>query len=237
VYHHTRTVYTSPDTIYTSPATEGYTTYPSSVVVTPPSATDQAFHDGLAAGRAEAVTIAGGAYFLYDRLIKPTFWEDEDEGFWEEEDEGATFEEELSETRAVMSELKAEFEATDPLVSRIQAPPSGRYEGDSAEDDEGDQSVITHLTFEGDGRVQGWGNDGVDGAYVIKEGRWSSTPDVAGGARVAWIEKYDDGFEVALRGQVRKSDGAILGMWASTRGVSGSVKLDLRPPNQRPSIM
>lgn len=44
------------------------------------------------------------------------------------------------------------------------------------------------------------------------------------GGRVAWIEEYDKGFEVALRGQIR-ADGTIRAMWASTVGVSGTVDL------------
>lgn len=133
---------------------------------------------------------------------------------------------ELTDTRQLMRTLEAEFGQTDPLVSSIQAPDSGKYLGDSAEDDDGDQSIMTHLNFEESGKISGWGRDGVDGLYTIKEGRWSSTEMGTGGARVAWIESYADGFEVALRGQVRKSDGAILGMWSSSRGVSGSVKLE-----------
>jgi len=106
-------------------------------------------------------------------------------------------------------------------------PLSGRYVGESAEDDDGDQPVSTHLTFDKDGRVTGYGFDDVDGPYLIKDGRWSTREGKLGGGRVAWIEKYDDGFEVALRGQIR-DDGVIRAMWASDRGVSGSVELVLR---------
>ena len=60
--------------------------------------------------------------------------------------------------------------------------------------------------------------------------------------RVAWVECYQNPpqafcrefegapFEVALRGQVR-ADGTILGLWASSRGISGSV--ELLPPNKQ----
>lgn len=192
------------------------------VVTAPASDTDRAFHDGLWSGRLEAATIVGGAAYMHQKMMSMS--EEEEE---EEEAKGAVpYNRELEQTRQLMPSLAVEFEQTDPLVSSIQAPASGRYEGDSAEDDDGDQAVMTHLTFEKDGRIRGWGKDGVDGSYAIKEGRWCSAEDGIGGARVAWIESYDDGFEVALRGQVRKADGAILGMWASTRGVSGSVKLD-----------
>lgn len=184
-------------------------------------ATDRAFHDGLWAGRIEAAALVGGAYYVNYIMNNR---DDEEEGA--SYDHNRMYNRELTGTRQLMRTLEAEFEQTDPLVSSIQAPDSGEYVGDSAEDDDGDQSVVTHLKFEKDGRISGWGQDGVDGRYAIKEGRWSSAEKGTGGARVAWIESYDDGFEVALRGQVRKSDGAILGMWASSRGVSGSVKLE-----------
>jgi len=197
-----------------------YYSSPSDVVVTTPNsplATDAAFHDGLWAGRLEAVFLVGGAAYLADSIREEERLEEEDEDVYTEE---------LAWTRALMRELQAQFQATDPLAARISAPFSGRYTGDSAEDDDGDQEVVTHLVFEDDGTVRGWGEDGVDGTYNITDGRWSPSPDQTGGARVAWIETYDDGFEVALRGQVRKSDGALLGMWASSRGISGSVKLE-----------
>ena len=54
------------------------------------------------------------------------------------------------------------------------------------------------------------------------------------GVRVAWIESYQNPpfcrefegapFEVALRGQVRP-DGIILAIWASSRGIGGTVEL------------
>jgi len=202
---------------YSSVPEPVYYSSPQAAVVTPPSATDQAFHDGLWAGRLEAVFLAGGAVYLADRL--------KEEGRCEKDDEDI-YAEELSLTHALMRELQTQFQATDPLAALISAPFSGRYTGDSAEDDDGDQDVVTHLVFENDGTVRGWGEDGVDGTYNIRDGRWSPSPDQMGGARVAWVETYDDGFEVALRGQVRKSDGALLGMWASSRGISGSVKLE-----------
>jgi hypothetical protein len=231
VYRPSRTVYRSPPTtVYTSPdvyTSPGVYTSPSAVyappstVVVPRSATDEAFQSGLWAGRVEAVAVAGAGYYLYQKLNG-----DEDDGDFESPDGFISYSDELMRTTLMMDTLREEFGSTDPLVSAIQVPASGKYTGESAEDDDGDQSVMTHLAFEKDGRIRGWGNDGVDGRYKIKQGRWSSAEDGTGGARVAWIESYDDGFEVALRGQVRQSDGAILGMWASSRGVSGSVKLD-----------
>merc|ERR1719274_381164 len=204
----TRTVYTSPT--YSSPTTyydydydapSTVYTSPEPVEVFPQSATDKAFHDGLWAARLEAVVIAGGLYSLYD-TVKPGF-DGEDEG----EDDGIVF--------------KEEHRTTDPLVAAIARPSDGRYEGRSAEDDDGDQSVVTHLTFLPNGTVKGWGEDGVDGRYVIKDGVWSTGGEGIAGGCVAWIEKYDEGFEVALRGQIR-ADGAIRALWASSVGVGGS---------------
>lgn len=160
--------------------------------------------------------------------------EDENEHEHEQEDDAryarVLYEAELRDTLDLMDVLRAEHAQTDPLVSAIHMPASGKYEGRSAEDDGGDQGVMTHLTFKADGTVEGWGEDMEDGRYVIEDGVWSTTTGgdddgtVRTGGRVAWIEKYDEGFEVALRGQVLP-DGAIRAMWASTIGVSGSVDL------------
>ena len=194
--------------------------------------------------------VCAGACYLYEHYVKPALEEeeeDDDEEEKEEEEEAAAakiYEAELALTRDLAKELKAEHAKTDPLVSEIQRPRSGRYDGRSAEDDDGDQGVVTHLHFHKEGTIGGWGHDQVDGRYVIQEGVWSTSgsdeapcdphdgvpcvpvPVVATqpGARVAWIEKYDRGFEVALRGQVR-ADGTILALWASSVGVRGSVEL------------
>jgi len=215
-YDSPTTVYSSPNTVYTSPSIS---------VFPPPSVTETAFHNGLWAVRLESVTIAGGAFYLYENHVRPAL---EDEEMEDEEDAGEIYEAELAATRALIKELKAEHAETDPLVSAIQQPRSGRYEGRSAEDDDGDQGVVTHLAFRRDGTVDGWGEDGEDGRYTIQEGVWSTTGGdetmLLAGGRVAWIEKYDEGFEVALRGQIR-ADGTIRAMWASSVGVSGSVEL------------
>lgn len=198
-----------------------------------PAATDRAFHDGLWAGRLEGLTVGGVAYFLYDNAKRAGEYKDEDGEYNDEDEEDVDdrilYERELAETRALMQELKEEHGQTDPLVTSIQKPADGRYVGSSAEDDDGDQPVAVHLEFKQDGTVQGWGYDGVDGRYVLTDGVWSTTGGGGGlagllGARVAWIEQYDEGFQVALRGQVR-ADGTIRALWASTVGVSGSVDL------------
>jgi len=174
--------------------------------------------NGLWSGRLEAVAVAG--------LVTAAAAAIERDENGESRPLSSDYTNELTETRALIRELQAEHEGTDPLVAQIQMPLSGKYVGESAEDDDGDQPVSTHLTFDTDGHIEGWGLDEVDGLYVIKEGRWSTREGKLGSGRVAWIEKYDDGFEVALRGQIR-DDGVIRAMWASDRGVSGSVELVL----------
>merc|ERR1719152_866446 len=188
----------TPTTVYRSSPSRTYVySEPSErVIITSPA--DTAFHNGLWLGRLESATLLGGAYYLYNS------WKGEDE--WDEVDDDVIwYAAEEAETRGLMKELVAEFDQIDPLVAAIRTPTSTRYVGRSAEDDDGDQDIVTELTFN-------------------KDGRWSSTGDELGGARVAWIEEYAEGFEVALRGQIR-ADGTIMGMWASDRGVSGSVEL------------
>lgn len=186
---------------------------------------DESFHDGLMAGRAEAVVIVGGAALLYRN------WREGEGRFEEEGEDGVavttvSYEEELEATRRLIGELEAEHGSADPLVCAIQLPLSGMYVGSSAEDDDGDQDVRTLLEFEKDGTLTGRGFDSEDGPYAIQEGRWSVAEGRLGGGRVAWIERYEDGFEVALRGQIR-DDGVIRALWASDRDVSGSVDLTL----------
>ena len=103
--------------------------------------------------------------------------------------------------------------------SPAQRPVSGQYCGDSAEDDQGDQAVVSNLKFGADGSITGDGIDGVDGAYTLS-GRWA-------GDRCAWIERYHDGFEVAVTGTVERS-GDIFILFCSSRGISGSADLKLR---------
>lgn len=207
------------------------------------SATDEAYWNGVWTARAEAVAVAVAAAVI-------TTKDGEDDTSWgaEEDEEGAAdafsssidYVRELEETHALMEELEEELRRNeDPLVVSIERPVDGTYLGESAEDDAGDQDVKTRLTFGVDGTIIGTGYDGVDGAYTIREGRWSTSalaaddesgarPYVEGfraaPARVAWIEEYDEGFTVALRGQVRP-DGSILAMWASSRGVGGTAEL------------
>lgn len=175
------------------------------------------YWNGVWTGRAEAITIAGVAAYLHQNSGN-----DDDEAA-SGAGGGVSYQQELKETRALMRELEEEYAASDRLAAAIERPVDGKYEGESAEDDGGDQGVATSLTFHRDGTLSGAGDDAVDGKYSIGEGRWSAQ-------RVAWIEKYDEGFEVALRGQ-RRPDGSIRALWASSVGVAGSV--ELRAPQRR----
>ena len=99
----------------------------------------------------------------------------------------------------------------------MQRPVSGQYCGDSVESDKGNQDVVTNLRFLSDGSVRGDGFDGVDGAYTLA-GRWA-------GGRCAWLETYKS-FEVVVTGTVKKS-GDIFIKFCSSRGISGTVELEL----------
>lgn len=177
---------------------------------------DTAYVNGLWTGRLEAVTFAAAGALAYQKVTKAV--EDGDEPI-DGGEQGVDFDTELAETRALMRHLKDERAGgTDDLVALIERPIDGVYTGESAEDDAGDQAVRTTLSFGRDGLITGHGYDEADGAYKIREGRWSKN-------RVAWIEEYVQGFEVALRGQVRP-DGTIVALWASSRGIGGTVSLD-----------
>lgn len=187
--------------------------------------TDKAYINGLWTGRVEAVTFAAAGAFAYQSVMSTLnvhglHREDEDEDEPLEPGDGElriSYRQELTDTRSLMRTMEADHAAADELVTAIERPVDGVYTGESAEDDAGDQAVRTTLTFERDGRITGHGYDEADGAYQIREGRWSKN-------RVAWIEKYAQGFEVALRGQVRP-DGTIVALWGSSRGIGGTVSL------------
>lgn len=115
--------------------------------------------------------------------------------------------------------------AQKPLV---QPPVSGEYWGSSEESDEGDQAVRCTVTFERGGTVTGRGTDGVDGAYRITDGRWGAL-DSDSKLTVGWIERYDQGFEVAVKGRYDVGNGKITARFTSSRGVSGAFELTLKP--------
>ena len=128
----------------------------------------------------------------------------------------ALYAQELADVKSLMRTLESDF---DPSRAPVQRPVSGQYTGDSNEDDKGDQAVVSNLEFGADGSITGDGIDGVDGAYTLS-GRWA-------GDRCAWIERYRDGFEVAVTGTVERS-GDIFILFCSSRGISGSADLKLR---------
>ena len=128
----------------------------------------------------------------------------------------ALYAQELADVKSLMRTLERDFDASRAPEQR---PVSGQYCGDSAEDDQGDQAVVSNLKFGADGSVTGDGVDGVDGTYTLA-GRWA-------GDRCAWIERYRDGFEVAVTGTVERS-GDIFILFCSSRGISGSADLKLR---------
>ena len=128
----------------------------------------------------------------------------------------ALYAQELADVKSLMRTLEKDFDASRAPVQR---PVSGQYCGDSADDDQGDQAVVSNLKFGADGSITGDGIDGVDGAYTLS-GRWA-------GDRCAWIERYGDGFEVAVTGTVERSGGIFI-LFCSSRGVSGSADLKLR---------
>ena len=122
------------------------------------------------------------------------------------------YQERLNAWKNVTRALESEFDVN-------VRPVSGLYEGSSTEDDKSSQEVVTNLRFGPYGTITGDGIDGVDGAYTLA-GRWS-------GDRCAWIERYGDGFEVAVTGTVERS-GDIFILFCSSRGISGSADLRLR---------
>ena len=128
----------------------------------------------------------------------------------------ALYAQELADVKSLMRTLEKDFDASKAPVQR---PVSGQYCGDSAEDDKGDQAVVSNLKFGVDGSITGDGVDGIDGTYTLA-GRWA-------GDRCAWIERYRDGFEVAVTGTVERS-GDIFILFCSSRGISGSADLKLR---------
>lgn len=188
------------------------------------SANEQSFWHGVATGRVEAVSVMALGAYLY-RKEKDSRWRSSGDNYAEYAAAAAaggdpvSYVRELEETRKLLKELDAELSGS--VEPAIEIPADGTYRrAESAEDDGGDLAALTTLRFHREGTVTGSGHDGVDGAYKIRSGRWSKR-------RVAWIEEYVEGITVALRGQVRP-DGSILALWASSRGVGGS--LELAPP-------
>lgn len=106
-------------------------------------------------------------------------------------------------------------------------PPSGEYWGATEEEDEGDQAVRVTLKFGRDGRMNGRGNDGVDGFYKIRDGLWWAESD--GTVRVAWKEVYDEGFTAICHGTLDPATAKITASFASSRNVGGFFSLKPKP--------
>jgi len=121
----------------------------------------------------------------------------------------------------LLAKLKASGDAT--------APPSGEYWGKSEESDEGDQAVRSTISFRSDGTVTGRGKDGVDGAYRITRGRWGVRDNGGKPTEVAWIEVYDEGFSVAVKGKYHPRSGTLKARFTSSRGVRGTFELAPKP--------
>lgn len=143
-----------------------------------------------------------------------SFLDGDDKGAWE----GA---EQRHEKLLASLDSKAKQRGAD-------APLSGEYWGRSEESDEGDQSVRTNLAFGSNGSVSGRGRDGVDGSYRISRGRWGVL-DGQTKPTVAWIEDYDEGFKVAVKGSYDARTGKIEARFTSSRGVGGSFELVPKP--------
>merc|ERR1712005_46522 len=74
---------------------------------------------------------------------------------------------------------------------------------------------------------------GEDGYYTIKDGRWGAldtvNPFKNGIIKVAWKEKYDQGFEVMVEGEYNTRTGKIKAHFESSRRVSGTFELAPKP--------
>ena len=75
--------------------------------------------------------------------------------------------------------------------------------------------------------VEGRGNDSADGAYKITKGAWGVAEQ--GDITIAWVEKYDQGFEVLVEGVYDARGGKIKAAFYSSRSVSGKFELALKP--------
>ena len=105
----------------------------------------------------------------------------------------------------------------DELFVTEGAPPkSGRFVGETMESDGSIQIVRANLQFANKGKISGSGADSVDGSYRV-QGAWK-------GSRVRWVESYNEGFSVTVRGDV-KEDGTIDCRFRSSRGIQGRFKL------------
>ena len=143
-----------------------------------------------------------------------------------------TWEDEKKRHEDMYQELKPSslFADTSARPGGTPRPKSGEYWGSSEESDDGDQSVRSHITFDGNGAVRGRGNDGEDGPYVITRGVWGKRAgDEEHEVTVGWIEQYDQGFEVVVEGFYDAKTGKIEARFLSSRGVRGRFMLAPKP--------
>merc|ERR1712224_79956 len=70
-------------------------------------------------------------------------------------------------------EVLEELEEALAKSKETTPPTTGEYWGGSEESDGADQSVRSTIRFGSDGSISGRGNDGEDGYYTIKNGRWA----------------------------------------------------------------
>lgn len=140
-------------------------------------------------------------------------------------DSGSSWKKTVGGHKALLAELHLALKGE---MLGEEAPPSGEYWGSSEESDEGDQAVRCTLSFGSDGTVTGRGTDGVDGAYRITRGGWGVR---RGDSKltVAWVEVYDEGFQVAVEGHYDAHNGKIEARFTSSRGVIGSFVLAPKP--------
>lgn len=97
-------------------------------------------------------------------------------------------------------------------------PTSGSYTGFTKESDSSSQAVNVQLHFDEEtGEVQGSGYDSMDGKYTL-DGEWA-------GNKVKWIESYNEGFTVAVRGKVWNGGTKMDCSFVSSRGIRGSFNI------------
>jgi len=130
-------------------------------------------------------------------------------------------------------EVLEELEEALAKSKETTPPTTGEYWGGSEESDGADQSVRSTIRFGSDGSISGRGNDGEDGYYTIKDGRWAPldtlNPLKNNILKVAWKEKYDQGFEVVVEGEYNTRTGKIKAHFESSRRVSGTFELAPKP--------
>merc|ERR1712159_598798 len=124
-------------------------------------------------------------------------------------------------------EVLQELEEAFAQSKETTPPTTGEYWGGSEESDGADQSVRSTIRFGSDGSISGRGNDGEDGYYTIKDGRWAPldtlNPLKNNILKVAWKEQYNQGFEVVVEGEYNTRTGKIRAHFESSRRVAARL--------------